>query len=202
MQMSSLDKVVCAIGTVTMLLGGCARSQPARFYVLTPAHQPGEVPSEQPAGKQLLLGIGPIKFPEYLDRPQITGRSSGNRLTLAEFDRWAEPLESGFSRVLAENLSALLSTDRVLLFPWKSSEHIHYRITIDVIRFDGVPGKEISLATRWASFGPDGGELVPPRGSTITVPTKAPGFEALAGAMSEAVGKLSREIASALKTAG
>ncbi|UCC31474.1 MAG: membrane integrity-associated transporter subunit PqiC [Phycisphaerales bacterium] len=44
--------------------------------------------------------------------------TSGHRLTLAEFDRWAEPLAFGFSRVLAENLSALLLTDRVLLFPW------------------------------------------------------------------------------------
>lgn len=202
MQMLSRARVVCAIGAVTILLGGCARSQPTRFYVLTPAHRLGEVPSEQPAGTQPAVGIGPIGFPEYLDRPQITGRASGNRLTLAEFDRWAEPLESGFSRVLADNLSALLSTDRVLLFPWKSTELVDYRITIDLVRFDGVPGGEVSLITRWAAFGSDGSELVPPRGSTITVPTREPGFEALAGAMSEAVGDLATEIATALKTAG
>lgn len=202
MQMSFLARVVCAVGAVTMLLGGCARSQPTRFYVLTVAHRPGEVPSEQAGGKQLVLGVGPIRFPEYLDRPQITGRSSGNRLALAEFDRWAEPLDAGFSRVLAENLSALLSIERVLFFPWKSTEHIDYRITVDVTRFDGVRGKQVSLVIRWAAFGSDGSELVAPRGSTVIVPTKGPGYEALAAAMSEAVGGLSLEIASALRTAG
>jgi uncharacterized lipoprotein YmbA len=121
---------------------------------------------------------------------------------LAEFDRWAEPLGAGFSRVLAENLSALLSIERVLLFPWKSTERIDYRITVDVTRFDGVPGKQVSLVTRWAAFGADGSEFVPPRGSTAIVPTKGPGYEALAGAMSEAVGELSLEIASALRAAG
>ncbi len=202
MQASSLHEIVCAIGAVTMLLGGCARSQTTRFYVLTPALRSGEVPSEHPVGKQLVLGIGPIRFPEYLDRPQITGRTSGNRLTLAEFDRWAEPLESGFSRVLAENLSALLSTDRVLLFPWKSTEQIDYRITVDVVRFDGGPGERISLVTRWAVFEPNGSLLVPPTGSTVIVPASGPGYEALAGAMSKAVGDFSLEIASALRTAG
>ncbi len=202
MQMSSLARVVCAIGAVTMFLGGCARSQTTRFYVLTPAHRPGEVPSEQPAGKQLVLGIGPIRFPEYLDRLQIVGRANGNRLTLAEFHRWAEPLESGFSRVLAENLSALLSTDRVLLFPWKSTERIDYRITVDVVRFDGGPGERISLVTRWAVFGPDGNELIPFRGSRVVVPMNGAGYESLIGAMSQAVGDFSLEIASALRTAG
>ena len=202
MQISCLARVACAMGAVTMLLGGCARSQTTRFYVLTPAHRPEEVPSEQPAGKKLVLGIGPIRFPEYLDRLQIAGRANGNRLTLAEFDRWAEPLESGFSRVLAENLSVLLSTDRVLLFPWKSREAINYRITVDVVRFDRGPGERISLVTRWAVFGPDGNELIPFRGSRIVVPMNGAGYESLTGAMSEAVGDFSLEIASALRTAG
>lgn len=202
MQTSSLHGIVCAIGAVTMLLGGCGRSQTTRFYVLTPAHRPGEVPSGHPVGKQVVLGIGPIKFPEYLDRPQIAGRTSGNRLTLAEFDRWAEPLESGFSRVLAENLSALLSTDRVLLFPWKSTDQINYRITVDVVRFDSGPGERVSLVTRWAVFGPEGNELIPFRGSRVVVPMNGAGYESLIGAMSEAIGDFSLEIASALRTAG
>jgi hypothetical protein len=37
---------------------------------------------------------------------------------LGEFDQWAAPLQDTFVRVLAENLSLLLGTDRVLLHPW------------------------------------------------------------------------------------
>ena len=199
MQMLSLDRVVCAVGLVTILLGGCGRSQTTRFYVITPAHRPGDVLSEQSLGKQLVLGIGPIGFPEYLDRPQIAGRANGNRLTLAEFDRWAEPLESGFSRVLAENLSALLSTDRTLLFPWKSTERIDYRIMVNVTRFDGIPGDEVSLIARWTLLDPDENELAAPKRTRIAVPTLQAGYEGVVSAMSEAVAKLSLDIVVAIR---
>ena len=202
MTMSRLDKAICALGLVTFIVGGCASSEPTRFYVLTPAYQMEEMPSEPSGGKPLAVGVGPIRLPDYLDRPQITDGSSGNRLTLAEFDRWAEPLESGFSRVLAENLSVLLGTDRVLLFPWKHRDRIDCHITVDVVRFDGGPGEQVSLITRWTVFGPDGNELVPLRGSRVVVQRQGSGYEVLTRAMSDAIGKLSDEIASAIKTGG
>ncbi|HEX5606452.1 MAG TPA: PqiC family protein, partial [Candidatus Binatia bacterium] len=69
-------------------------------------------------GNALSLGIGPIKIPRYLDREQLVTRISQNRFAIAENDRWAEPLEENFSRVLSENLSILLQIDRVAAFPW------------------------------------------------------------------------------------
>jgi len=69
--------------------------------------------------------VGPVELPEYLDRPQIMTCESRNELQFAEFDRWAGSLEKAFSRVLAVNLSILLSTDRVAVYPWKTTPIDH-----------------------------------------------------------------------------
>lgn len=191
---------VCAVVLAVGLLGGCARSQPTRFYILTSS--PGSEPTSHApvTAEQLVIEIGPVDFPKYLDRPQIVSCTNGSRLKLAEFDRWAEPLRQSFGRTLAENLSDLLSTERVVLFPWKRGGPIDYRITIEVIRFDGTPGGEASMIARWALLGPDGNEIAAPRRSRITVSTRQAGYDGVAAAMSEAVEELSREIVAAISS--
>ena len=200
MQDANVRTAICALGLLVVLFGGCARSKPTRFYILTSSPRSELVQQEQASTGQLVIGIGPVKFPEYLDRPQIVSRTSGNRLNLAEFDRWAEPLGESFARALTENLSSLLATERVVLYPWKGGGPVDYRITMEVIRFDGPPGGEVSLIARWNLLGPEGNELAAPRRSQITASTRQPGYEALAGAMSEAVGELSREIVAAIRS--
>ena len=155
-----------------------------------------------PVENDVSLAIGPVTFPGHLDRPQIVTRIGENRFVLAEFDRWAEPLVRSLPRVLAENLSTLLSTDRVIVIPRKTSTSIDYRITMDVIRFDGDLGKEVSLIARWAILDPDGNEIVLIKKSSFVVKTRREDYEGLAAAMSEAVGELSREIATAIRAAG
>ena len=199
MYLVRLQEAACTLGTLALLLGGCARSSPTRFYLLTPLPPSQRETQEQLAGEQLVIGIGPVGFPEYLERPQIVSRASGNRLKLAEFDRWAEPLGESFARTLTENLSGLLATERVVLHPWKGGGPVDYRITMEVIRFDGPPGGEITLIARWALLGPDGNELAAPRRSRITASTRRAGYEGVAAAMSEAVGELSREIVAAIR---
>jgi uncharacterized lipoprotein YmbA len=163
---------------------------------LTPQPQAEQTTQAPHPGEPPAVCVGPVAFPEYLDRPQIVSRTSGNRLKLAEFERWAEPIGPSFTRVLAENLSALLATERVKTSPWKGDGSIDYRITIAVVRFDGIPGGEVSLIARWGVLGPEGEELVSVRRSSIKAPTQMDGYEGLAAAMSEAVAALSREIAS------
>ncbi len=193
-------RVLAIILTLSsLLLAGCAKSKPARFYMLTSGVglQAGAPPA--PGEKGISLTVRPIEFPEYLNRPQIVTRTSPNRIELAEFHRWAEPLGQSFARALTGNLSALLSTERVVLLPWRGGGPADHRITMDVIRFDGTPGGEVSLIARWTLLGPDGNELTPPRRSRITASTRQTGYEGVAEAMSEAVGELSREIVAAIR---
>ena len=84
-------------------LGACA-STPSRFYILNTLTASETIPATA-AARGPVIGVGPITFPKYLDRPQIVTRASRHQLTLGEFDRWAEPLQDNVSRVLAENLA-------------------------------------------------------------------------------------------------
>ena len=96
MRMWSVPSVVYSFGVVASLLTGCGRSIPPRFYVLSPLPRGQQVSAPD---KPLVIGIGPVELPPYLDRPQIVSRPDANRIALAEFDRWAEPLASSFSGV-------------------------------------------------------------------------------------------------------
>ncbi len=199
MRYANVRIAVCALALLAVSLGGCTRSKPTRFYILTSASGSEPTSHDRLSAEQLVVGIGPLDFPKYLDRPQIVSRTNGYRLKLAEFDRWAEPLAQSFGRALTENLSSMLSTERVVLLPWKGGHRVDYRIAMEVIRFDGNPESEVLLIARWTLLGPDGNELGAPRRSRIVVSTRQVGYEGIAGGMSEAVEELSREIVAEIR---
>ena len=63
------------------------------------------------------LGIGPVRPAPYPDRRNIIVRNSRSEFELVELSQWAEPVQDMFARVTADNLSVLLGTNRVVLFP-------------------------------------------------------------------------------------
>ena len=155
--------------------------------------------ADRPAQCDLILGIGPVTVPEYLRRPQLVTRSTGNRLVLAEFDRWAEPIETNFARVLAENLSVLLSTDGLVMHPWRQAANIDYQVIVTVVQLEGTLGGDTKLHARWEVVGPDGENILPMRATRVTVPPTGPTYEALAASVSQAVEQLSRRIAASIE---
>ena len=104
---------ILMLGVFLLATGGCAGTQSASFYTLSPIVNSETETSVAKARQGMAIGIGPIKFPEYLEGAQIVTRTGRNSLELAEFHRWAGSLKKDFLRILAENLSTLLSTDRV-----------------------------------------------------------------------------------------
>jgi uncharacterized protein len=102
-------------------------------------------------------------------------------------------------RVLAEHLSLLLGTDRILLHPWPRTTDVDYQVTVDVIRFDGGVGGEVVLAVRWSLIRPDGKELTM-RKTRFQAPANPRDYEATVTAMSRILEDLSRDIAATLQT--
>jgi ABC-type uncharacterized transport system auxiliary subunit len=86
--------------------------------------------------KGIPIGIGPVTLPKYLDRPQIVTRMETNSLAQAELDQWGGDLNDNITHVLAANLSSLLQTDRVSLYPWKDRAPVDYQVTLDITRFE------------------------------------------------------------------
>jgi len=197
------SRIDCLIGVVVLLLSflnGCGSSKPAKLYLLQSLSS-----SESQMGFPIkdggvAIGIGPVKIPDYLDRPQIVTRASNNSLQLAEFDRWAEPLEKNFIRVLAENLSTLLSTDRLSIFPWSTAMGVQYQVTMEVERLENTSDGKITLTARWNILGDDGAKLIKVKRSSYSIQIESQGYGGVVAAESKAIEALSREIAAAVNS--
>jgi uncharacterized protein len=186
---------------MSLFMSSCSlgkQSSPTRLYTLTALAREG---SQQPTGRQgLAIGVGPVELPEYVNRPQMITGDSGNELRRAEFEQWAEPLETNFTRVLAANLSTLLRTDRVAVFPWKGPVPLDYQVVVEATHFLGVPNGSVSLVALWRVLGKDGREALVSRQSTFTESAGSQEYGALAAALSRTVASLSRDIATTITT--
>jgi uncharacterized protein len=174
------------------------KPDPSRFFALASLPRTGQKAQDAAETNPLALGIGPIKFPGYLDRPQLVTRVSQNRFAIAENDRWAEPLEENFARILAQNLSILLHTDRVVTYPWERSQSPTYQVQVEVLRFEPDAEQMVELWARW-SITNNTKKTVIVRESYLTHPVKDKSTEASVAAMSEVVSDLSKEIADAVR---
>ena len=194
-----LRLVLLGFGLVAGL--GCAGSAPAKFYTLSPLAITGEVKSpKETAGRNLAIGIGPVRLPQYLVRKEIVTRTDSNKIDLGEFDLWGGSLQDDFSRNLLENLSLLLASDRVSLYLWPGMGTIDYRVGMDVIRFDGNRGGDVVLIANWTIREGQGNKVIRVQNSRIQEPSGGQSYEAMVGGMSRALGRLSREIGEAIKT--
>ena len=193
-----IPRTSLALGLLVIILLGCSHTPATRYYDLGPLPERG-VPERSEAC--VSVGVGPVKIPEYLDRSGIVTRVTSNELTVAEFNKWAEPLDESFPRVLVENLSSLLCTKTVLIFPWKGSIPLDYRIYVDVIRMDGKLGESAVLDVSWTIMGgaEKKGVLVMER-SSYKEPAGGQDHKDFVAAQSRNVAALSRDIAEAIRT--
>jgi len=190
---------IVTLGALWAVQFGCASSPSSRFYLLTSLPRTGQEAKAPMDENCLSIGIGPISVPGYLDQPQIVARTTGNEVLMAEFDRWAEPLKENFTRVFSQNISALLCTRTVVLFPWQARIPIDYRVEVDVLRFDGTLAGNASLEAWWRIFSGDGKKMLIAKKSSFNESVDGKDFGSLVSAQSRALGRLSGEIAEAIK---
>ena len=178
---------------------GCSPLAPrpdhSKLFVLTAV---AEVPSPVTAAnssRPLAIGLGPIDFPDYLKRSQVVTRTSANELDLSPIDRWGEPLDENFRRVLSEDLAQMLGAQNIEDYPWSRKLDINYQIVVSVQRFETNADGQSQLIARWRiRDGASGKELY---ASQTTASSPAGGGAAGgAPALSQDVATLSRAIAS------
>lgn len=192
-----MKKIVFGMACLALVFAsGCLRSAPTKFYLLHALDNPA---TQSAIPGQIILGVGPVEIPEYLNRPQIADRITATELSFAEYSRWAEPLERCVLRVLAENISLLLGTQHVELFPWRPSIHIDYQVRVRIARFDGTAGEGVMLVAYWSICGKDGAAALVDRKAVISEQAEGGGVAGIVQAHNRALEKLSRDIADALR---
>jgi uncharacterized lipoprotein YmbA len=189
---------------VLLNMGGCAlmgkgTQQPTKSYVLHSLYSEETKPQPVTDLHDVGILVGPLRMAMYLDRSDVVIRDSQNRIDIADFSQWAGPLQENFSRVLAENLSVLLETDRVGIFPRGKVAIYDYNVTVNVTRFDGTPGGKTNLRARWGILDKTRKKILFEKHSLLSQTTDGDSVEAMVAAQSRTVADLSREIAVAIK---
>jgi uncharacterized protein len=189
---------------ICMTVIGCMRSTPpVSFYTLTPVSSEQLIGIDQNSLKDIAIGIGPVKFPQMLDRPQIITRPSANRLELSEFDRWGGDLKQDLLNVLTQNISIIGGSNQVFAFPWSGSFKPAYRVVLDVHQFDGRLGDSVELNVSWMV---KKNQTIPDspvfRRSVIKQAVSGNDYDALVKAKSEALKTLSQAIVDEINRAG
>ncbi len=183
-------------------VAACSTTPPVAYYTLNTLP---EMQQEIPAAVMddtLAIGVGPVEFPKFLDRPQIVTRKSQNQIQVSEFHRWAGSFPGNFSRVLAKNISILLPTDRVAVYPWGEQFSPTYRIKLDVEQFDGQVGERVVLEVTWMVTDQEGTNQLMVRRSLIEEPVSDETYEALVVAESNALATFSRTIVEEIRRLG
>jgi len=209
--MTSRRAVLGCLLASTVGLAGCAVSDPTQYYTLRQPAAAGTAPAGATASTAqrgaaepgaAIIGVGPVIMPAYLDRAQLVTRTDADQVQIAMFHRWAEPLPDGVARVLGEEIGARVGTERIVTFPWRGvvARTIQYQVVLAVLRFDGRPGGDVTLDTRWRILGRSGNELAFGRFTKVEA-TGGPGYEAMIDAMTRALLLLGQEIAAQLRTA-
>jgi uncharacterized lipoprotein YmbA len=175
-----------------MLLGACGSSPPNHYYMLSADA------SGMPGRGGPSLGVGPIQVPEYLRRKNMVLNRDSHQLTLAEYERWAEPLEDGINRVLALNLAILLDTQEVQRYPWRRHSPPQFGISVSVVQMS-LQGRQAGLVTEWKITDPETGDIRVQKISQFQLSTHSDGAEAVAAAYSKLLLQLSEEIAAEIR---
>ena len=187
---------------LTGLLAGCidlpkGTQRPTRLYMLTATAAAASGPILE-TEDDLSVGIGPLAFPEYLDRTQIITRTGRHELKGAPFANWAEPLKENVMGVLVDNLAALTGSDAVYSYPWRMDQAPQVQLQLAIDRFDAERGGEAVLAARWEWLDRSGSPLMRRERTVLSLPVEGEGDDAVVAAMSRLLEDFGRTVVARL----
>lgn len=177
---------------VAVAAASCGASAPARFYTLDSKATASGTPT---ATYGVVIGL--VSVPSAVDRPQLVVQVAPNRVEIDEFNRWAAPLNESIAGAVAADLSVLLGTPNVATAP-RANLDPAFRVTIDVQRFDSVPGEAAALEAVWSVSRIK--DSLTRSGRTVAHERiEGKGFDELVAAHGRALTRLSQDIAAAIR---
>jgi uncharacterized lipoprotein YmbA len=189
--MTSRIAKLISISFIVVAATGCSTS-PSRFYSLDSTATADGTPATSAT-----VMVGPVTIPASVDQPEFVVQVAPNRVEVNEFNRWVSPLGDGIARTVAGDLVVLLGSQEVASAQLADFTP-DYRVTIDVQRFESVQGQAATLEAVWTVRKTADGEIRSGR-TVAREPVQGQGFDALAAAHSQAVAKMSGDIAAAIR---
>jgi len=178
-----------------LILSGCvpiANSPNARFYNLCAVGKQANIKLD---AKDFIIGVGPVKIPEYLNRPQMVTVNKDKTITFAEFNRWAEPLDFALERIINEDLAIMLDGATIETFPWERTVTVKYQVIANVIRLENEFNEQLIFVVQWSIVDLEKKSAIFTKRSEFTQVINPHDFHGLADALSKSGALLSNEIA-------
>lgn len=174
-------------------------SAPTQFYMLTPVPPAMDSQTHVTEPQVVQVSLDPVEIPEYLNRPQIVTHLDGAEYHLDEFNRWLEPLGDNLTRVIAENLTEMLSAYRIEVLSMSRPVDTDFSVNVQILQLDGKPGREMVLVARWTLF--DQTDNVPSmtKRSVIKKTVDDNSYESFVNVQTRLIESLSREIADGIR---
>jgi hypothetical protein len=184
---------------LTALAAGCLGGptvEPQYFTLTSTAAQDGAPLAARP---ELGLVLGQVDLPRYLDRSELVTRSGAHGLRVWNLQRWGGSLRTDVQRVVADDLSHLLGTSRIAVYPAEARFPVSYRVLLEILELGGAPGHPVVLHARWTIAGPDGLALAV-GATTLEQPPASDSWADYVSAHRIALGTVTREIAERIAT--
>lgn len=182
------------------LLSGCItvdESPNPRFYMLK-AVDTDKVAQRFDMPADVIIGVGPVKIPQYLDRPQIVTQDKDRMLKIAQFDRWGELLSAGFAQVITLNLTQMLPGASLQTFPSDIAIPLKYQLILDIFQLESNLDKDLLLVVQWSIIDAQKKQVLFSKRSEFRQPINPHNYSGLTQSLSSACVLLSAEIAQAL----
>lgn len=178
-------------------LAACG-STSLQFYMLT-ADSGGASSESGPAlAPGTVIGLGPIRLPAYLDRPQLVTALSAHQYRLDEHNRWAERLDENIARALTQSLAARLGVDQVVRYPWPVRQRLDFQLGFDILELHQTAAGRSVLSAQWQL---KQGERNVVGKRFECSEAAAGGAEVIVAAQSACLSRFAGELASAVRTA-
>ena len=192
----SLLKNIALLCLISLILSCAKSSKPVEYYMLDASV--GIDNNQTLKGDEgPMIGLGPIRLPEYLDRFQMVVAVSENKYKLIDGHRWAEKLDQNISLALFKTLPAQLGTDRMIRYPWPQRPGVDFQIKIDILELNIDEKGQSQLIVQWSIKSKD--ETILNKRSSFTAQASTTDIDKMVQAQSECLTKLGQEIVSSLK---
>jgi len=185
---------------LALALSGCVsvgNTPASRFYMLHAADK-SQVSEKFEIPPEINIAIGPVKIPEYQNRPQIVTVDKNRMLNFAQFDRWGETLDVGLARVILEDLTTMLPGASIRMFPCNYNIPVKYQVLLDVVQMENKLDQDLVFVAQWSIIQLDPKEMVFSKRSEFHQPINPHDYTGLVEAMSSVCLSLSQEIAGSL----
>ena len=183
------------VATVASLLVACGSSPPVHYYSLEQI----DVVAQPDADDSPIVGLGPLRIPDYLKRSQIVTRGTGADVSIDDFARWAEPLDQAVHGIVANNVDSLLADIIVVAFPYISTVDVDYVVVGRIDQFDVRVDGDALMIVQWGLVDANRQTLIAPQRHRYNARASDPADPgSIAKAMTDILTQLSHDIASGL----